>query len=160
MSSVISYFEMKSWGELRPAVVPAGMELRRENDPGVGARMYREVGGKWQWTDRLLWSEEEWQAWMERGEVMTWRVFFEGREAGYLEIEKQEGGSVEIVYFGLRPEMIGKGLGGAMLTKAVEEAWGLGGVKRVWLHTCTEDHPYAVSNYEKRGFRLFRTVRE
>jgi GNAT superfamily N-acetyltransferase len=64
---------------------------------------------------------------------------------------------VEIVYFGLLPSMIGKGLGSAMLTLVVQEAWRIEDTQRIWLHTCSEDHPHALANYEKRGFRLFRT---
>jgi hypothetical protein len=28
---------------------------------------------------------------------------------------------------------------------------------RVWLHTCSLDHPAALPNYMKRGFTLFKT---
>jgi GNAT superfamily N-acetyltransferase len=53
--------------------------------------------------------------------------------------------------------MIGKGIGGGMLSLAVREAWKIKGTQRVWLHTCSEDHPHALANYQKRGFRLFKT---
>lgn len=160
MSSTISHFEMNSREEFCSAEIPEGLDLRMESDPGVSERLYREVGADWQWRDRLIWSAEEWGEWIGKGEVMVWRAFFEDREAGYVEMEKQEKGTVEVVYFGLLPTMIGKGLGGGTLSLAVKEAWAMGGVKRVWLHTCTEDHPHAVSNYEKRGFRLFKTEAE
>jgi GNAT superfamily N-acetyltransferase len=72
-------------------------------------------------------------------------------------MEIQEGGNIEIVYFGLLPLMIGKGIGGGVLSLAIREAWKIKGAQRVWLHTCSEDHPHALGNYEKRGFRLFKT---
>ena len=50
----------------------------------------------------------------------------------------------------------GRGLGGALLTEAVERAWAAGAA-RVWLHTCTFDHPAAIPNYLARGFTVFRT---
>jgi GNAT superfamily N-acetyltransferase len=56
--------------------------------------------------------------------------------------------------------MFGKGLGSAMLSFAVAQAWSRTNTTRVWLHTCTEDHPHALANYQKRGFRLFKTVEE
>jgi GNAT superfamily N-acetyltransferase len=65
---------------------------------------------------------------------------------------------VGIVVFGLVPELIGRGLGGALLTRATELAWELaapGG--RVWVQTSSHDHPHALRNYERRGFRAFRT---
>jgi GNAT superfamily N-acetyltransferase len=84
-------------------------------------------------------------------------AYLGAREAGYVEMEIQEGGNIEIVYFGLLPLMIGKGIGGGMLSLAVREAWKIKGTQRVWLHTCSEDHPHALGNYQKRGFRLFKT---
>jgi len=30
------------------------------------------------------------------------------------------------------------------------------GPKRVWLHTCTLDHPAALPNYQKAGFAIYK----
>ena len=68
-------------------------------------------------------------------------------------------GGIEIVYFGLLVNFIGKGLGGAMLSRALQHAWALG-PERVWVHTCTLDHPAALANYEARGMRIYRTGTE
>lgn len=156
MSSTIHHLEMKSAGEFFPAEIPEGFKLDRVRDPAINERFYRDVGAPWQWTDRLVWAKEEWARWAMRAELETWLVSFEGEEAGYFELEKQEEGSVEIVYFGLLPAMIGRRLGAAMLTAAIKRAWEIEGTRRVWVHTCTEDHPHALANYEKRGFREFR----
>ena len=75
--------------------------------------------------------------------------------AGYFELEREEDGSVQVAYFGLLPEFVGRGLGKYLLTRAVEEAFDLG-ASRVWLHTCTLDHPGALPNYLARGFRKTR----
>jgi GNAT superfamily N-acetyltransferase len=84
--------------------------------------------------------------------------------AGMVELEAQPGGDVEIVVFGLVPEFIGRGFGAHLLTVGTGLAWKLepldgGFVRRVWLHTSSRDHPYARPNYERRGFRPFRTER-
>jgi GNAT superfamily N-acetyltransferase len=79
-----------------------------------------------------------------------------GAPAGYFELERHRDGSVEISYFGLLPEYRGRGLGKYMLTEAVQAAWALGAT-RVWLHTCTLDHPGALGNYLGRGFRPLKT---
>jgi len=71
------------------------------------------------------------------------------------ELDRHDDGSVEIAYFGLRPEFIGRGIGKAMLTRAADEAWALG-ADRVWLHTCTLDSAHALPNYLARGFTQFR----
>ena len=79
-----------------------------------------------------------------------------GAPAGYFELEKHHDGSVEVSYFGLLPEFQGRGLGKYLLTEAAEAAWARG-ASRVWLHTCTLDHPGALANYLARGFRPFKT---
>jgi GNAT superfamily N-acetyltransferase len=76
--------------------------------------------------------------------------------AGYFELREHDDGSVEIAYFGLLPAFIGRGWGKYLLTRATQAAWELG-PNRVWLHTCTLDHPSALPNYLKRGFRPVRT---
>jgi hypothetical protein len=30
------------------------------------------------------------------------------------------------------------------------------GATRVWVHTCSLDHPSALANYQARGMRLYR----
>jgi GNAT superfamily N-acetyltransferase len=83
---------------------------------------------------------------------MTYNV----ETAGYFELRKCEDGSIEIAYFGLMPQFIGRGLGKHLLTRAVEQAWAAR-ANRVWLHTCTLDDPAALPNYLKRGFKPFKT---
>jgi GNAT superfamily N-acetyltransferase len=114
--------------------------------------MYRRVGEQWHWRDRSPWTDERLADYLARAEVSVWALFVGSELGGYFELETQAGGDVEIVYFGLTPAFIGKGFGAAMLTRAADEAFGLG-AKRVWLHTCTLDSPRALPNYKARGFR-------
>jgi GNAT superfamily N-acetyltransferase len=125
--------------------------------PQTNSRLYREVGGPWAWTDLLVWSVEDWAKVACRAEFHTWIATLNGDEVGYFEIEQQEGGDVEIVHFGLLAGLIGRGLGRAMLHEAIRLAWELPGTRRVWVHTCTEDHPCALPNYRRRGFELYKT---
>jgi GNAT superfamily N-acetyltransferase len=57
----------------------------------------------------------------------------------------------------LLPHAVGTGQGGALLTGAIERAWAMG-ASRVYVNTCSLDHPAALSNYQKRGFQLVRVV--
>ena len=65
---------------------------------------------------------------------------------------------MEIAYFGLMPWAIGRGLGRWLLGAALSVAW-RGAPERVWLHTCTMDHPAALPNYLGRGFVATRVER-
>src|SRR5207249_5531870 len=67
-----------------------------------------------------------------------------------------EDDSAEIAYFGIVVREFGRGFGKHLLSCAVRDAWALG-PRRVWLHTCTLDHPNALPNYLARGFTPYRT---
>lgn len=125
--------------------------------PELNRFLYTAVGGAWYWTDRLAWTYQQWLDYLNRPEVQTWVGYVQGTPAGYFELEKQPEENVEIAYFGLLPQFIGKGLGGHLLTRAVEQAWAMR-AKRVWVHTCTLDAPAALANYQARGFRIYKEV--
>ncbi len=124
--------------------------------PEFNRFLYTAVGSDWCWYGRLSWDYARWLAYLDRPELETWVAYVAGTPAGYFELELQTGANVEVMYFGLLPGFVGKGLGGALLSEAVARAWQMG-AQRVWVHTCNLDHPRAASNYQARGFRVFRT---
>ena len=150
------YLQMLSPKEIRPKILLPETQLVRLEIPfpALNRFFYKEVGKLWQWTDRLNWSEEEWRNWVERENAQTWMLLLRGTPAGYFELDDQDG-NVEVAYFGLLPQFLGKGLGGGFLTAAIEKAWEMGAA-RVWVHTCSFDHPNALKNYQARGFQIYR----
>ena len=42
-----------------------------------------------------------------------------------------------------------------LMAHALRLAWGRAGTRRVWVHTCTLDHPGALAFYARHGFRPF-----
>jgi len=118
--------------------------------------LYRLVGESWQWVDKLTASDRQWQAHVERQQLRTWVAYYKGSIVGYFELEIADNMDVEILYFGLAPKFIGKGFGGYLLTMAINNAWQLCHAKRVWVHTCTLDHPRALNNYKACGFQIFK----
>ncbi|MDP6545275.1 MAG: GNAT family N-acetyltransferase [Phycisphaerae bacterium] len=153
----IYYLQMLDRGELRAKPAPPGLDVSMVTPPAfeINRRFYGDVGARWKWIDRLSWSDGQWSAYVNRAQLQTWIAFVDGESAGYFELEFQGRGDVEIVYFGLLDQYTGHGFGGAMLSEAVECAWSFGEVLRVWLHTCTNDHPAALENYRRRGFQLY-----
>jgi len=139
----------------RPARVAHSIVRMERPVPEVSRFLYTAVGGPWYWIDRLPWSYRDWQRHLARGGMETWILSVEGTPAGYFELEPPSEGSVEIAAFGLLPAFVGLGLGGTLLTRAVRRAWD-SGASRVWLHTCSLDHPNALRAYQARGFRVFR----
>lgn len=152
------YLEMLDPRELRPKGSPRGdLALVRIAPPvpELNRFFYTAVGGAWWWHDRLPWTYRHWLDYLERPELQTWMLSAAGIPAGYFELEAQADASVEVAYFGLLPGFIGAGLGGHLLTCAIERGFAMG-ARRVWLHTCTLDHPQALANYQARGMRLFK----
>ena len=117
--------------------------------------LYQLVGESWGWTDKLEHSDEQWQEYANSESLRPWVGYYQGSIAGYFELKTQTAGNVELAYFGLAPQFIGKGLGGYLLSKAIKSAWSMEGVKRVWVHTCSLDHPSALANYQARGFEIY-----
>ena len=141
--------------------MPPGLDIRecREKRFGFNRIMYYEVGTMWRWTDKHAWSDQQWKAYAESDCLRTWKARYHDDLVGYYELQ-QIHTDVEIAYFGLTRAFIGKGLGGPLLTHAIQSAWQWSGTQRVWVHTCTLDHPNALSNYLARGLRIYRTRRE
>ncbi|KUJ83719.1 N-acetyltransferase [Microbulbifer flavimaris] len=117
--------------------------------------LYQLVGEPWQWVDKLTLSDQAWQEYAERDSLRTWVAYHRGAIAGYYELERQSDGSVQIAYFGLAPRFVGKGFGGYLLTHALQSAWAWDRPRRVWVHTCSLDHPGALGNYEARGMKVY-----
>jgi len=157
----ITYLEMTARAGLRRARDPEApfIVTRAEvPSPELNRFFYKAVGAQWRWYERLTWDDAQWLQYLDRPEVQTWVGYFRGTPAGYFELERNET-SVQIAYFGLLLRFIGKGLGGALLTKAIECAWEMG-ANRVWVHTCDLDHPQALANYLARGMKLYRTEKK
>lgn len=154
---VTSFLEMLRPDQLSPAAAPRpGLCLRpaRQPCPDLNRMFFAAVGRDWHWQGRLAWPPAKWAAYVSRPELSTWLGYVEDTPCGYFELEASAGRDVEIAIFGLLPGFIGQGLGGWLLTEAVRTAWERG-AKRVWLHTCSKDHPAALPNYQARGFRLY-----
>lgn len=154
-----THLEMRSASDLRPSkpsTLPYRLVRAEIPSPEFGRFLYTAVGSRWVWYSRLPWDRARWLERLESPDVEMWVAYVAGTPAGYFEIERHDDETVEIVYFGLLPDFLGKGLGGALLTDAVRRAWEMG-AKRVSVHTCDLDGPQALRNYEARGFRVFKT---
>lgn len=154
-----TYLEMASPQQLRAArLADAALQLEQVQGcpPALYRFLYGTVGERYHWVDRRPWTDEQIRAHVAQPEITIWVLHHGEKPAGYFELARQPDGSIEIAYFGLFHEFLGRGLGKHLLTLAVEQAWTLG-ASRVWLHTCTLDHPAALPNYLGRGFVPFKT---
>lgn len=151
---------MRDRAQLRRAEKPdVACTLARAEvpSPALNRFLYASVGGAWHWQDRLPWTWAQWLQWLDTPDVQTWVLSVRGTPAGYCELQKQNGGDVEIAYFGLMPQFTGQGLGRYLLSETIERAWDMD-AQRVWVHTCSLDHAAARSNYEARGMTQYKEV--
>ena len=122
--------------------------------------LFRRVGAPWLWFSRLVIDDAALVAIVHDPAVEVHAVLDRaGIEVGMLELDFRTGGACEIGYFALVPELAGRGLGRWFMTCALALAW-RGGVERVWLHTCTLDHPRALGFYRAQGFVAVRRTVE
>jgi GNAT superfamily N-acetyltransferase len=129
--------------------------------PALYRLCYRAVGEAFHWRDRWDWTDQEIAAHLADPAIQLFVASHNGDAgdglAGWYELRQvAEDDSVEIAYFGIVAAEFGRGFGKHLLSSAVRDAWALG-PNRVWLHTCTLDHPNALPNYLARGFTPYRT---
>ena len=151
--------EMLSPDELRPKYADfpdLRIEQMKVKCPEFNKFLHTMVGYNHRWGGRGNWGKENWYKYVNREEMETWVAYLSGTPAGYFELAKTLEKNVNIITFGLLPQFIGMGLGGHLLTRAIERGWEIGASK-VRVGTCSHDHPHALKNYLARGFRIQRT---
>lgn len=154
----IWYLEMRDPACLKARALPEMLKVVECEIPQfpLNRFLYQLVGAQWQWSERLEGDQGEWQALIKSDAHRTFVAYHRGAIAGYFELYRPDGCNTEILYFGLTPDFIGMGFGGPLLSHAIACAWAWPGTERVWLHTCSLDHPVALANYQARGMCVFR----
>jgi GNAT superfamily N-acetyltransferase len=121
--------------------------------------LFRRVGQDWLWYSRLIMADEKLQAILGSKDVDLYRLTEGDEVLGLLELDFREAGQCELSFFGLVPGAIGKGAGRFLVDRGIALAWNRGPGKapitRLWVHTCTFDHPAALGFYQKAGFKPY-----
>ena len=155
MSGWIAFLEMVRKPQDLPEVKEGFKITLAAKDWRTNREWYRRVGANWQWTDRSKRTEAEWIEYVDNENQELWVASFEGEDCGFFELSRETEGT-RLALLGLEPDYIGKGLGSSLLNAALEQAW-KGDPSRVFLDTCSQDHPNGLRNYLRHGFRIIRT---
>jgi GNAT superfamily N-acetyltransferase len=152
MAAIVTYLEMDSRpdGSSVPGS-PLRLEHVTEPEPPSYRELFRLVGTPWLWFSRLEMSDEELSAIIRDPNVDLYEVRDGDETVGMLELDFRAGDECELAYVGLVPAYSGKGHGRWLLAEAIDRAW-REGIRRVHVHTCTLDHPAAISAYRRAGF--------
>ena len=153
IASVVTDLEMLAPPGIRDVPLQSGFTLEPVSRIGVGAyrALFRKIGADWLWFSRLFMSDDELSAIITDPDVEIHILRSPAEEVGILELDFREHGACELTFLGLTHECTGKGLGRALMGKALALAWSRP-IRRMWLHTCTHDHPAALGFYINAGF--------
>jgi GNAT superfamily N-acetyltransferase len=153
--TTITYLEMIGWEGVAPDVPP---DARLVHLPSPTAlqylQLYNGVGAAYQWNDRNVMDREELQSLLDDPRTLIHVLEIHGQAAGYSELDARDPHDIQLAYFGLFDPFVGRGLGRFFLDWTLAYAWSLN-PKRVWVHTCDRDHPAALPNYLRAGFRVY-----
>jgi len=156
LAAVVTSLEMRQRPKPRP--LPASpLRLVRWTAPsGTAYRtLFRRIGAPWLWFSRLILDDAGLDAIIRDPGVAIHAVLDRGGiEIGMLELDFRVPGECEIGFFGFVPELTGKGHGDWLMAQAFALGW-QPGVERMWVHTCTLDHPRALAFYQRQGFIPF-----
>ena len=155
-----NYLEIKSIDTLRESNAPkliSSIDLVDPIDFQINKFFYKNIGKKHRWTDRLIWSDDDWIKYVTNLKVETYIFKVKEDLAGYFELIIHDGlKEIEIAYFGLLEEYHNKKLGGYLLSEAIKKCFLKEKINRVWVHTCTLDHENALKNYLARGMKIYK----
>jgi GNAT superfamily N-acetyltransferase len=149
---------MQHFGPPPAAPLPsAGVALATQAPASVAdyLGLYRRVGADFLWMSRLVMPERELAEWLARSTTLVRFATRGGTPVGLIELDRSTRGETEIVSFGVVPEETGTGLSRFMMQTLLADEFARGAA-RVWLHTCTFDHPAAIPFYRRNGFRAYR----
>jgi ribosomal protein S18 acetylase RimI-like enzyme len=154
------YLHLLSRNDLIPSdCKEKNLEVILEKEPTVDfcKFLYKEAGKDFFWRDRLKWSDQDWLNYINNIFFKLYILKQNNELAGYYELlYDPKISSMEISYFGIFKEFFGKGIGGYLLTDAILNSY-KHSINKVWVHTCTLDHPNALKNYLARGMKIFKT---
>ncbi len=156
IAAVVTCLEMTERPKPKPLPVMMSARLMpvAEPDPASYRRLFRAVGAPWLWFGRLMMEDDALAALLHDPDILLYTVRQGPEEVGMVDLDCRADGEVEISYFGVLPNLAGRGLGGWLMAQTLQIAWGRR-PRRVWVRTCTLDHPGALGFYIHHGFRPY-----
>lgn len=157
LRTVITYLEMTE-PPRHKSVTPAAHKLAfmRADEPTVSfyRYLYDTVGGPWLWYERRVLDDEALREIIQSPDADLYILYVGGVPAGFSELDRRDPEEIQLAYFGLIPEFIGRALGPFLLERTIEEAW-VHNPTRLKVNTCTLDHPKALAVYQRAGFTVY-----
>ena len=163
ISKVKRYFlEIKDFSNPIELNIPKNYKiiLDEKKDLQYNKFFYKQIGADHYWRDRLGWSEQQWFRYVQNDNLET-HILKKGKGenenlVGFYEQEYHpESNEIELINMGILKEFRGLKLGSMLLNHAIASA-SRKNPNRMWVHTCSLDHKYALQNYQSKGFEIFK----
>jgi GNAT superfamily N-acetyltransferase len=156
LAAVVTCLEIHERPAVRPDPREAPWRLRRVDQPGLAwyRDLFRRVGAEWLWYSRLVMPSPKLAQILESPDNEVYALDAAGTDEGLLELDFREPGQCELAFFGLTRAVQGSGAGRWLMNRAIEKAWSRP-ISRLWVHTCTLDHPHALGFYLRSGFTAY-----
>lgn len=153
IAAVQTFLEMREPAAPRPE--PAAMSARLRHvvdpDPDWYLALFHLVGDPYLWFSRLAMGRDSLRSILHDPAEHVYAVESGGFDAGLLELDFRTSGECEIAYFGVSAALVGIGVGRWLMNRTLELAWAKP-IRRLWVHTCSLDHPAALDFYCRSGF--------
>jgi GNAT superfamily N-acetyltransferase len=156
IATVVTCLEMLAAVPPRAERMDPPWRLRRVGSPAIAwyRDLFAHVGAEWLWFSRLTMPAESLETLLRSPAVEVYALSMNGRDEGLLELDFREPANCELAYFGLTNALLGQGAGRWLMNRALEYAWAHP-IDRMWVHTCTLDHPNALAFYLRSGFNAY-----
>jgi len=156
LATVVTHLELSEAPAPRPVPDLPDLSLRRVMEPATDwyRALFARVGREWLWQSRLAMEEDALRAILEDPSVEVFALMRGEREEGLLELDFRELPDAKLAYFGVTRPLQGTGAARWMMNEALARAFARP-LKRLWIHTCTLDHPAALAFYRRTGFRPY-----
>lgn len=161
LATIVTTLEMRAAPPARP-LPDSPLRLIRwaRPEPAKYRALFTRVGAPWLWYSRLAMDDDALAVLIGRPQTQVHAVIDRAEiEVGLLEFTHPAADWCSLDYFGLVPELAGKGHGRWLMSLALAMMW-RPGVSLVRVNTCTLDHPSALNFYRAQGFEAVKRTIE
>lgn len=161
LANVVTCLEMTAKPQGRGHGFKPGLSLEAASRTDLAAyrRLFAAVGRDLMWFSRLVMADDTLAGILGDPDYEPYVLRRGGLDIGILDLDFREAGQCELAFFGLTPDAIGTGAGASLMDAAIDRAW-TRPITRLWVHTCTYDHPNALGFYRRSGFTPYQIMVE
>ncbi len=160
IAAIVTYLEMRQRpGGTQAANTALSLIRLSSTDTARYLALFRLIGAPWLWYSRLQAGAGAAAAVLADERVEAYAVQQSGETIGLLELDFRRQSEAEIAFFGLVERARGRGLGQALMQATLARAWARP-LDRLFVHTCTLDHPAALQFYRSAGFVAYKIAVE